>query len=65
MDRPNVLDDDSYFDLGSYHRPVDTDSPAAQRWFDRGMVWQRAVEMPPPPVRHKVIRTKKVTVSSR
>jgi tetratricopeptide (TPR) repeat protein len=34
-----MLDDDSYFDLGGYHRPVDTDSLAARRWFDRGMVW--------------------------
>lgn len=34
-----MLDDDEYFDLGSYHRPVDTESSTAQRWFDRGMVW--------------------------
>ena len=33
--------------------------------FDRGMVWQRAVEMPPPPVRRKVVRPKKVTVTTR
>jgi hypothetical protein len=31
--------------------------------FDRGTVWQRAVELPPPPVRRKVVR--RVTVSSR
>lgn len=29
----------SYFDLGSYHRPVTTRSPEAQLWFDRGIVW--------------------------
>lgn len=28
-----------YYDLGSHHRPVDTTSPEAQVWFDRGMVW--------------------------
>ncbi len=33
--------------------------------FDRGTVWERAVEMPPPPVRRKVTRTKRVTVTSR
>lgn len=31
--------------------------------FDRGTVWERAVEMPPPPVRRKVVR--RVTVTSR
>ena len=31
--------------------------------FDRGTVWQRAMELPPPPVRRKVVR--RVTVSSR
>lgn len=30
---------DDYFDLGSYSRPVTTNSPEAQRWFDRGLVW--------------------------
>jgi tetratricopeptide (TPR) repeat protein len=29
----------SYFDLGSFHRPVTTDSPEAQRWVDRGLTW--------------------------
>ncbi len=28
-----------YYDLGSYHRRVDTPSPEAQVWFDRGLVW--------------------------
>lgn len=31
-----------YYDLGSYHRPIDTPSPAAQLWFDRGLVWAYA-----------------------
>nr|ABP45807.1 TPR repeat-containing protein [Mycolicibacterium gilvum PYR-GCK] len=31
-----------YYDLGSYHRPTDTASDAAQIWFDRGMVWSYA-----------------------
>ncbi|WP_460353212.1 tetratricopeptide repeat protein [Mycobacterium sp. ZZG] len=31
-----------YYDLGSFHRPTDTPSPAAQVWFDRGMVWSYA-----------------------
>ena len=30
---------DDYYDLGSYHRKVNTASPAAQTWFDRGLVW--------------------------
>jgi tetratricopeptide (TPR) repeat protein len=28
-----------YFDLGSYTRPVTTDSDLAQTWFTRGLVW--------------------------
>ncbi|GFN20625.1 tetratricopeptide repeat domain protein [Aspergillus tubingensis] len=32
-------DDYPNFNLGSYHRPVATSSPAAQRWFDRGLLW--------------------------
>jgi tetratricopeptide (TPR) repeat protein len=31
-----------YYDLGSYHRPIQTPSPQAQVWFDRGMVWAYA-----------------------
>ena len=27
------------FDLGTYSRRVSTDSDAAQRWFDRGLIW--------------------------
>jgi tetratricopeptide (TPR) repeat protein len=30
-----------YYNLGSYHRPIDT-SPQAQLWFDRGMIWAYA-----------------------
>lgn len=30
---------DSYFDLGSYTRPVTTGNPQAQIWFDRGLNW--------------------------
>ena len=33
---------DAYYDLGDYHRPVATTSPAAQVWFDRGLVWAYA-----------------------
>ena len=35
-------DTEPYFDLGAYHRVVDTPSPQAQVWFDRGMVWAYA-----------------------
>ena len=31
-----------YYDLGTYSRPVTTASPAAQEWFDRGLVWAYA-----------------------
>ena len=31
-----------YYDLGAYHRPIETPSPQAQVWFDRGMVWAYA-----------------------
>jgi tetratricopeptide (TPR) repeat protein len=33
---------EDYYDLGSYHRPIDSPSDAAQVWFDRGMVWAYA-----------------------
>lgn len=35
-------DTEPYYDLGDYHRPVDTPSPQAQVWFDRGLVWAYA-----------------------
>jgi tetratricopeptide (TPR) repeat protein len=28
-----------YYDLGSYHRPVTTNSNDCQTWFDRGLIW--------------------------
>jgi len=31
-----------YYDLGSYHRPIETPSPQARVWFDRGLVWAYA-----------------------
>ena len=33
---------EQYYDLGSYHRRIETPSPQAQVWFDRGMVWAYA-----------------------
>lgn len=35
-------DAEQYYDLGSYHRAVETPSAQAQTWFDRGMVWAYA-----------------------
>jgi len=31
-----------YYDLGSYHRSIDTPSEMAQVWFDRGLIWSYA-----------------------
>jgi tetratricopeptide (TPR) repeat protein len=31
-----------YFDLGHYSRAIATNSPSAQRWFDRGLIWTYA-----------------------
>jgi hypothetical protein len=28
-----------YFDLGPFSRPITTQSPDAQVWFDRGLNW--------------------------
>ncbi|OBG23634.1 hypothetical protein A5765_18585 [Mycolicibacterium celeriflavum] len=36
------VDDETYYDLGSFHRPIETPSPQAQVWFDRGLVWSYA-----------------------
>ena len=33
---------EGYFDLGSYHRDVQSPSAQAQLWFDRGLVWAYA-----------------------
>lgn len=35
-------DVEPYYDLGSYHRAVETPSPQAQTWFDRGLIWAYA-----------------------
>ncbi|NTY60554.1 hypothetical protein [Mycolicibacterium sphagni] len=35
-------DTEPYYDLGDYHRPVDTPFPQAQVWVDRGLVWAYA-----------------------
>ena len=35
-------DTEPYYNLGVYHRAVDTPSPQAQIWFDRGLVWAYA-----------------------
>ncbi|GAY16965.1 tetratricopeptide repeat protein [Mycobacterium sp. shizuoka-1] len=37
-----IGDTEPYYDLGTYHRTVDTTSPQAQVWFDRGLVWAYA-----------------------
>jgi len=29
----------TYYDLGTYTRPISTKSPDAQLWFDRGLNW--------------------------
>ncbi len=29
----------AYYDLGTYTRPISTDKPEAQVWFDRGLIW--------------------------
>jgi tetratricopeptide (TPR) repeat protein len=33
---------ESYYELGSYHRAVQTPTPQAQLWFDRGLIWAYA-----------------------
>ena len=33
---------ETYYDLGSYHRPIESPSPQAQVWCDRGLVWSYA-----------------------
>lgn len=38
----SLRDTEPYYNLGSYHRTVDTPSAQAQLWFDRGMVWAYA-----------------------
>ena len=29
----------TYYNLGSYSRPITTTSPLTQLWFDRGLIW--------------------------
>lgn len=36
---PHAPSDGSYYDLGTYERPVSTSSPEAKTWFDRGLRW--------------------------
>lgn len=33
------------YQLGNHHRPVTTESPEAQQWFDRGLVWIYAFDL--------------------
>jgi len=35
-------DTEPYFDLGGYHRAIDTPSAQAREWFNRGLVWAYA-----------------------
>jgi tetratricopeptide (TPR) repeat protein len=40
---PGALgESERYYRLGSYHRLIDTPSPQAQVWFDRGLIWSYA-----------------------
>jgi tetratricopeptide (TPR) repeat protein len=38
----DTVDSEPYYDLGTYHRAVETPSEEAQLWFDRGLVWAYA-----------------------
>lgn len=38
----NAERDDEYYNLGTYHRRVTTESDEAQKWFDRGLIWSFA-----------------------
>ncbi|EEQ30762.1 TPR domain-containing protein [Microsporum canis CBS 113480] len=40
--RLGTLSQGGYYDLGNYHRPVSTNNPGAQAWFDRGLIWSFA-----------------------
>ncbi|KKY16409.1 putative tpr domain protein [Phaeomoniella chlamydospora] len=35
----NIDDDDVYYDLGSFHRHVTSESKETQKWFTRGLIW--------------------------
>lgn len=36
------MSEEAYFNLGSYHWPITTESPQSQLWFDRGLIWTYA-----------------------
>ncbi|KAJ5783964.1 uncharacterized protein N7518_009641 [Penicillium psychrosexuale] len=36
---PASVGQETYYDLGSHHRPVTTSSAETQLWFDRGLIW--------------------------
>jgi tetratricopeptide (TPR) repeat protein len=38
----SLAETEPYYDLGSYHRQIETPSPQAHVWFNRGMVWAYA-----------------------
>jgi len=38
----DTVDSELYYNLGTYHRAVETPSAEAQLWFDRGLVWAYA-----------------------
>lgn len=37
--KPSVPESGAYYDLGSYQRPVTTNSDEARTWFNRGLLW--------------------------
>ena len=39
---PKLSPSEPYFDVGNYTRAVSTESPEAQIWFDRGLIWTYA-----------------------
>ncbi|KAN0104783.1 TPR domain protein [Hyaloscypha variabilis] len=38
-EKQSALSPPPYFDLGIYHRLINTDSEDTQTWFDRGLIW--------------------------
>lgn len=38
----DAFNSEPYYDLGTYHRPVETSTAQAQLWFDRGLIWAYA-----------------------
>jgi hypothetical protein len=43
----HITPDEYPYDLGALHRRVTTTSGAAQRWFDRGLVWTHGFNQGP------------------